>query len=345
MRIAIGSNTTNNSFGGGNQFANNLIDFLKENQHSVSTNLKNKDIDIILITEPRKYLSISSFSLIDALNYKYKINKKVKILLRVNENDQRKNTYFMNIIIRFCIKYCDHVIFISNYLNEIFKIKKDYTIIHNGANHNIFKKKEIKNNEKDLIKVVTHHWSANYQKGFDIYKYIDEKQTKENDIKICFTYIGNLPKKFKFKNSNHINPLHGNELSEELNKHDIYITASKNEPAGMHHIEAACCGLPILYYDSGALPEYCNKYGIKFNKDNLFSKIQLLYKDIDKYKETLKEYPFTSKNSNKKYLEVFNNLLKKKSFYKIKFYQLLKVYFLLNTYIFLHRLTSKILKK
>ena len=185
------SNNTNNSFGG-NQFANN-IDFLKENQHSVSTNLKNKDIDIILITEPRKYLSISSFSLIDALNYKYKINKKVKILLRVNENDQRKNTYFMNIIIRFCIKYCDHI-FINNYLNEIFKLKKNYTIIHNGANHNIFKK-EIKNNEKDLIKVVTHHWSANYQKGFDIYSILMKNKLKKMILKyvlhILVTYLKN----------------------------------------------------------------------------------------------------------------------------------------------------------
>ena len=37
----------------------------------------------------------------------------------------------------------------------------------------------------------------------------------------------------------------------ELKKHDIYITASENEPSGNHHMEGALCGLPILFKDSG----------------------------------------------------------------------------------------------
>ena len=37
-------------------------------------------------------------------------------------------------------------------------------------------------------------------------------------------------------------------------KHDLYISASINEPAGMHHIEGLLCGLPIIYRDNGALP-------------------------------------------------------------------------------------------
>ena len=50
---------------------------------------------------------------------------------------------------------------------------------------------------------------------------------------------------------------YGKELANELRKHDIYITGSKNEPSGNHHMEGALCGLPILYVNSGALPEYC----------------------------------------------------------------------------------------
>ena len=138
MKIAIGSNVVENSYGGGNQFAKNLKEFLINSNHRVTTNLLDKDIDIILITEPRKYLKISSFSIIEALKNKLKFNKKVKIIIRVNENDQRKSSLFMNSIIRFVISRCDHVIFISNYLNEIFKIKNNFSIIHNGANKNIF---------------------------------------------------------------------------------------------------------------------------------------------------------------------------------------------------------------
>ena len=35
----------------------------------------------------------------------------------------------------------------------------------------------------------------------------------------------------KFNNINVLDPLHGNNLSKELKKHDIYITASENEPS------------------------------------------------------------------------------------------------------------------
>ena len=97
-------------------------------------------------------------------------------------------------------------------------------------------------------------------KGFDVYKKLDEL-SEEVDWKgkIEFTYIGNLPKGFNFKNSRVINPLSGEKLAEQLVSHHIYITASNNEPAGMHHIEGALCGLPIIYKNSGALPEYCKK--------------------------------------------------------------------------------------
>ena len=62
-----------------------------------------------------------------------------------------------------------------------------------------------------------------------------------------FTYVGNLPKGFSFKNSNYIKPLHSKNLATELKKHHVYLTASINEPGGNHQNEAALCGLPLLY--------------------------------------------------------------------------------------------------
>ena len=64
-----------------------------------------------------------------------------------------------------------------------------------------------------------------------------------NGNKLEFNYIGNIPNNFKFQNMNHINPKSGNDLSAELKKNHLYITASLNEPSGNHHIEAAQCGL------------------------------------------------------------------------------------------------------
>ena len=44
----------------------------------------------------------------------------------------------------------------------------------------------------------------------------------------------------------------GQNLANELKKSNLYLTGSLNEPRN-HHIEAAQCGLPILYIDSGGM--------------------------------------------------------------------------------------------
>ena len=80
---------------------------------------------------------------------------------------------------------------------------------------------------------------------------LGKKDLKE---KFSFTYIGNLPKNYNFKNSVLKHPLFGSELAEELKNFDLYITGSLNEPSGNHQIEASLCGLTVLYLDSGGIP-------------------------------------------------------------------------------------------
>ena len=88
--------------------------------------------------------------------------------------------------------------------------------------------------------------------GFDVYKELDNLLiTEEWQSKFEFTYIGNLPKGFTFKKAKHLMPMSGIKLGKELSKHHLYLSASINEPAGMHHIEGALCGLPIIYRESG----------------------------------------------------------------------------------------------
>ena len=107
-------------------------------------------------------------------------------------------------------------------------------------------------NKSRSINIVTHHWGNNWNKGFDTYTLLDEMVGKEiNGKKINFTYIGNMPDNYRFKNSKHIKPLSGANLANELKKNHIYVTGSLNEPSGNHHIEAAQCGLPLLYIRSG----------------------------------------------------------------------------------------------
>ena len=59
MKISIGTNIKDGPWGGGNLFAEiNLTNFLISQGHKVISNLEDDDIDIILLTEPRKTSSL-----------------------------------------------------------------------------------------------------------------------------------------------------------------------------------------------------------------------------------------------------------------------------------------------
>ena len=180
-------------------------------------------------------------------------------------------------------------------------------------------------------------------KGFDTYSFIDQmlNEKRFSDL-FSFTYIGNIPKNFKFKNTKVISPLSGESLATELKKYDGYITGSINEPSGNHHIEAALCGLPILYLESGGIPEYASDYGLSFpNPKTLEQKIFEFIGNYDKHYQSLKYFPYVSTKMCEDYLDSFNKILenkeiyfkqrKKPSFYIFKFellkYNLIKFIF------------------
>ena len=213
--------------------------------------------------------------------------------------------------------YCaDYTVFIASWLRnlDVWQTYKPSKIILNGADNQIFR--NYNNNSWDgltPLKIVTHHWSPNKMKGFDVYKKLDEllSSSKWRNL-IEFTYIGNLPKGFRFKNSKHLNPINGEKLGRELSNHHIYISASINEPAGMHHIEGILCGLPIIYRLSGALPEYCKDYGIAFENQEFLPALNEMLKNYSKYKNKIKKYPYNSLKMSNEYLNLFSELLKNK---------------------------------
>ena len=171
--------------------------------------------------------------------------------------------------------------FVSKWLQNIYLnlgMNEDKTsVIMSGSDNSIFNSYGRTQKPADRkFKVVTHHWSSNWMKGFELYLKLD-KQLNDPVLKnkIEFTYIGNVDKNYSFKNTNLIAPLSGLELANELKEHDIYITGSLNEPSGNHHIEAALCGLPVLYINSGGIPEYCKDFGIEITHNNFEEKNSL----------------------------------------------------------------------
>lgn len=315
MKVSLNSQFYDGPYGGGMQFANFIRDFLTDHDVEVVNHLNHPDIDIILHINPFPFLtSASAYSFLDA--YQYKLNHpSIKIIQRINECDQRKDTHYLNQLLTIASQYADHVVFIASWLKpllEPYGFNTPSSVILNGGDPEIFNTKHHSPwNKKSRLKLVTHHWGADYRKGHDIYQQLDRLLNQpEYSQRYEFTYIGNYPKYLKYTNTTILKPLSGKELSKQLQKHHVYLTASQFEPAGMHHIEGALCGLPLLYRNSGALPEYCHGYGIQFDTDNFVQKLDQIHRQYTKWYDKLQQYPYTAEHMGKKYLRLITQIAK-----------------------------------
>ena len=304
-----------NSMGGGNYFVENLIYFLEKNNFKVIFNIE-ENIDLIIIIDPlKKKKHGKNYSLEDIINYKKKYPN-TKILYRVNDCDKKRN-YKSNTEDKMveAIKASDYTVFISqwlkNYYFEKFKLNiNNYSIFYNGVNKKYFYKKKnsfIKNENK--IKIVTHHHSDNYLKGFHIYNEIDKILNTNKSFE--FTFIGNYNKEYTPNNIKLLKPCNGIELGNLLRNYDIYLTASQYEPCGMHHIEGLSCGLPILYCtNSGGIQEVCKIVGEEFHDINsMLEKMELIKNNYGKYIHSIKYKYLSSDRCCKEYLNLINELL------------------------------------
>jgi len=267
MKVAIGYHVQDGAWGGGNRFAKSLASALDERGDTVVYNLRDPDIDVLFLTDPRSRSSNISFAAGACLNYLARRPEAV-VIHRINECDERKGTHWMNRRLRLANYAADHTVFIASWLRDLDLWRHgEWSVVLNGGEETVFRAdRNVPWDGREPLKMVTHHWGANLMKGFDIYRDIDRllgTETWKN--RLSFTYVGNLPRGFSFENSRHVAPLDGDALAAELASHHVYVTGSRNEPAGMHHIEGALCGLPLVYRNSGALPEYCDGYGEMFD--------------------------------------------------------------------------------
>ena len=315
MKVAIGYRLQAGPWGGGNSFAKALIGKLTASGHTVVDRLADADIDLILIMDPRARISQATFSPGEVLRYLHAKNRNAVVVHRINECDERKGTRTMNLRLRMANFAADHTVFIASWLRNlnvwINRPDRENSVILNGGDVSIFNDSDYQEwSGREPLKLVTHHWGGNRMKGFDVYEEIDELLAREEwRKKISFTYIGNLPKDFRFKNAHFIPPKAGNELSAILASHHVYVTASINEPAGYHHIEGALCGLPLIYRMSGALPEYCADYGEGFKSGGFLSALERMVVNYKAWRGRMSTYDNTSEKMCQEYLALFELLV------------------------------------
>jgi hypothetical protein len=250
-KIFINFCCKNIAYGGGNQFVIKLVEYIKNIPNFKITFDLEDNIDVYLIIDLRRDRK-SEFKkyMLDEI-YQHKLKTKGKIIMRINDCDLTRTKKEIENLLLENLDHIDSIVFNSSFIKEYYcdtyaKVnKKNKQIIYNKCDKNIFfpKNKILDKNKK--IKIVTHHWSDNINKGYEIYNKLD-KYCKLTD-KLEFVFIG---RKFNDEFIEHpiINgPYKGNDLADMLRDCDIYITASIYDSCPMHVLEGISCGLPILF--------------------------------------------------------------------------------------------------
>ena len=316
MKIAIGHIIQDGPFGGGNSLVLSFRRLFSQAGHEVVFDLRDPDIDIVMISDPRARSPNVSFSAGAVLRYLMLRNSRTIVVQMIQDCDERKNTRSMNKRQRIANYGADHAVAVGSWMLDLALVRDDhrhcFTAILNGGRTDIFHPRGHRAwDGMEPMRLITHHWGGNWMKGFDVYAKLDDMVADAAwRDRIAFTYVGNTPSDFGFRNARHLPPLGSEALAGELRAHHVYITASINEPAGLHHIEGALCGLPILYRRSGALPEYCDGFGVAFDgPEDVEGAVRRMFEEYDVWRANLARYDRTDERMVGEYIRLFDDLL------------------------------------
>ena len=180
---------------------------------------------------------------------------------------------------------------------------KNPVIIMNAADPHIFHPRGKSDFSQDRkVRLIATSWSNHINKGAPVYQWLDEYLDWE---RFEFTFVGQSP--VVSRNIHMIPPVDSHQLADLLRKHDIYITASKNDPCSNSLTEALTCGLPALYLRSGGHAEIVKQAGTGF--DTAEQVPELLEKFVDEYEVFRSQIAIPSiQEVSKEYLKVLELL-------------------------------------
>lgn len=311
------------AYGGGNITTYYIQKYFQNryNNFKITYELEN-NINLYLIIDPFKDNKFKKYSLEEVINHRNSNNKNRKIIIRVNDSDitrpnlppERsrekaiiKNSHEINY-------YIFNSQFIKNHYSKFINIENS-VVIYNSCDSTIFYPNILVKNEEPIkFRIVTHHWSDNMNKGYqmyyDLWNYLKRMTNYE------FVFIGkNIPE--MFKEVPVIGPYVGQELSNAIRDCQIYITDSIFDSCPNHVIEAISCGLPILFRKhEGGARELCELFPKKIgesysNFEELVEKLVMIQKNYNEYKSNVDQYAkyFELNKQISKYNDFFLDIL------------------------------------
>jgi len=270
-RVAFNMRPLDHPWGGGNWWLAQIVGHLRAEGYDVRFDLK-RDPDCVVVVDPRVGGNVA-FGHPEIAAYKER-RPESRVLHRINECDLRKGTDEIDALLAEVNGVADRTVFISEWLRDYhgerwFDLARPHSVILNGADPAIFNPAGSEELPADApMRLVTHHWSNNPRKGFDVYAEVDRLIADGDLDGVDLWVIGRWPESIEWRAARTFEPVAGPELAGLLRRSHAYLTASRFEPGGMHVVEGVQCGLPLLYHeDGGGIVELGRRYGIGFRAD------------------------------------------------------------------------------
>lgn len=233
-------------------------------------NFKKENFDVVIIRDPYSFISIF-FALTAKIN-------STKIIFYTQRDIHRRNTISNDFAFNLLIKF-----FSAKWISPCLGDRNKY----NKKNSHIYYIPfcmDIENYEKiwfkdDVINILTigkfverknHHLLINALKNlskkfkFRLTIIGELSNTTGNEY---YEKIIELSKNVDFKIDIKLN-MKRNEVFNEYKNHDIFILASRNEPASVSNLEAMAFGLPIITSDTNKTSIYTQNSGFIFKSDS-----------------------------------------------------------------------------
>ena len=262
-------------FGGGNQWLGQVSGYLGRCGYRTRFDLA-PEVDLVLGTHAGLSGGLS-ISYADVLRAKEK-NPRLLCVQRINDNDVRKGTGEMDKFLAECNRAADHTVFVSEWLRDHhaarwFDRSRPHSVILNGADPAVFHPLGTRPwKPGEPLRFVTHHWSDNMSKGFDVYAEMDRLIAEGRLPGVELWIVGRWPAQIAWRAARTVGPCAGAALAAVLRQAHVCVTASRFEPGAMHPVEAMQCGLPLLYHrDTGGTVELGKNFGVLMEDDLVVS--------------------------------------------------------------------------
>jgi glycosyltransferase involved in cell wall biosynthesis len=269
--VAINRRPVHSPWGGGNQWLDQIVRFLRYHGYSVRFTL-DETVDCVLLIDPRPGPT-ASFD-IPAIERLKAARPQLAVIHRVNDNDQHRGSDFRDALQARAAGVTDHTVFLSQWLCDYeaerwFDRRRPHSVILNGADPRHFHPMGASPwTRATPLRLATHHWSKEWNKGFRVYAEIDRMIADGALPGVELRVAGRWPDEIAWRTAQTSPPLGQPELGAWLRQCHVYVTASQWESGGMHFIEGAQCGLPVLFHvNGGGVVELATRFGIAFDND------------------------------------------------------------------------------